>query len=95
MEGKTKVAILHDAIELANQSKMFKENNIHLSLEVNVFGNKVDVWNNQTIIMSSKDINMSKAVDQILKWLTISGTPNFIGTSIHIDNGEFVLISKD
>jgi hypothetical protein len=95
MDGHKKVGFLHDIIDHANQSKTFKENNIHLSLEVNAFGNKVEVWNNQKVIMSAKEANLSLAAEQLLKWITISGIPNFIGTSIFIENGEFKLISND
>lgn len=87
--------MLQDAIELANQSKSFKQNNIHLSLEVNAFGNKIDVWNNQKVIMSAKEVNLSDAVDQILKWLTISGIQNFINLHIYIEDGEIKIESKD
>jgi hypothetical protein len=93
--GNQRIAFLHDILDHANQSITFKTNNIHLSLDVNAFGNKVEIWNNQKIVMSAKEATLSLAADQLLKWITISGIPNFIGTNIFVENGEYKLISKD
>lgn len=94
MDGKKKIAMLIDAIEQANSHNQFNQNNIHLSVEVNAFGNKVDIYNNGKVIMSAKEANLSMAAEQILKWLTISGIPPFINLHIFIEDGEVKIIPE-
>lgn len=92
MDGKKKIALLIDAIEQANSHNQFKQNNIHLSVDVNAMANKVIIYNNDKVIMCAKEANLSMAAEQILKWLTISGIPPFISLHIFIEDGEVKII---
>jgi len=95
MEGTRKISLLNHVIDLANDSKQFKEANIFLTVQVNAINNRVDIWNHNDVIMSAKEVNLSKAFDQIMKWIIISGIPPFNNLNIHIENEEFKIISKD
>lgn len=88
------ISILYDAIEVANQSKQFKNASIKASIEINAINNTVNILNKDEIIMSVKAKNISSAYTEIIKWLLIAGVPIFNDMHIHITDGEIVVEAK-